>query len=64
MATNEMTLAKAIRDNVATKTDLERLEHRIERELHRLTMRGLGALVTALGLLFAALHLWPPHVTP
>lgn len=75
MSTNEMTLAKvfrdagieqekaetiaetifdAIRDNVATKSDLERLEH-------RLTLRGIGALVTSLGILFAALQHWPPH---
>jgi hypothetical protein len=44
----------AIRDNVATKADLGRLEH-------RLTMRGIGALATGLGALFAALHYWPPH---
>lgn len=43
----------AIHDNVATKADLDRLEH-------RLTLRGITALVTGLGALFAALHQWPP----
>jgi len=47
----------AIHDNVATKADLDRLEH-------RLTLRGITALVTGLGVLFAALHQWPPHLTP
>ena len=36
------------------RLDLARLEH-------RLMVRGLGALVTGLGGLFAALHYWPPH---
>lgn len=44
----------AIHDNVATKADLERLEH-------RLTMRGIAGLIAAGSILFAALHMWPPH---
>jgi hypothetical protein len=44
----------AIHDNVATKADLVELKH-------DLTMRGLAAMVTGLGALFAALHYWPPH---
>jgi hypothetical protein len=51
------TIFDAIRDNVATKSDLDRLEH-------RLTLRGLGTLATGLTALFAALHYWPPHLTP
>ncbi|MFZ3237007.1 MAG: hypothetical protein WA184_16770, partial [Stellaceae bacterium] len=44
----------AIHDNVATKTDLRDLEQRLK--------IGLGSvLVVALGVLFAALHYWPPH---
>lgn len=47
----------AIRDNVATKTDLTQAIADLK---HELTMRGLAALVSAIGILFAALHLWPP----
>ena len=54
---DRLALANAIHDNVATKADLDRLEH-------RLTLRGITALVTGLGVLFAALHQWPPHLTP
>jgi hypothetical protein len=28
---------------------------------HDLTMRGIAGLIAAGGILFAALHLWPPH---
>ena len=61
----------AIHDNVATKQDIEavrsemaameqRLGARIDLVEHRLTTR-LGALtVVLLGLLFTALHFWPP----
>jgi hypothetical protein len=66
------TIFDAIRDNVATKADLREMEQRIdlkfvaakadlERLGYRLTVRGVGALVTGLGALFAALHYWPPH---
>jgi hypothetical protein len=62
------TIFDAIRDNVATKADLQRAEQALRSDLrdveHRLTLRGLGALVTGFGLLFAALHYWPPHMTP
>ena len=65
----------AIHDNVATKTDLRELEQRldlrfaalntrfeqVERQIDRMVTR-LGALAVVLfGLLFGALHLWPPH---
>src|SRR5215831_13997747 len=58
----------AIHDNVATKADLRDLEQRLdlrfeklERQIDRMVTR-LGALaVVLLGLLFGALHLWPPH---
>ncbi|HEY2616144.1 MAG TPA: hypothetical protein VGI78_02290 [Acetobacteraceae bacterium] len=51
----------AIRDNVATKSDLAILKADLERSLHRLTLQGIGTLATGLGALFAALHYWPPH---
>lgn len=44
-----------IRDNVATKTDLSAVET-------RLTQRGLLGLIAATSALFAALHVWPPHL--
>lgn len=58
----------AIRDNVATKSDVqlsaERLQLSAERLEYRLTWRGLSALIASLTILFAALHLWPPHSLP
>lgn len=44
----------AIHDNVATKTDLRDLEQRLKIWLG-------SVIVVALGVLFAALHYWPPH---
>jgi hypothetical protein len=61
-----------VHDNVATKTDiallrtelkgdLRELELRLERQIDRMITR-LGALVVVVaGLLFGALHYWPPH---
>ena len=58
----------AIRDNVATKADLRELEQRLdlrfeqlERRIDTMTNRLVAAVVVALGVLFAALHYWPPH---
>jgi hypothetical protein len=58
----------AIHDNVATKQDLQALEQRmllrfaeVEARIDRVIVR-LGSLIVVLtGLLFAALHYWPPH---
>ena len=58
----------AIHDNVATKQDLQALEQRmlvrfaeVEARIDRVVVR-LGSLVVVLtGLLFTALHYWPPH---
>lgn len=55
----------AIRDNVATKSDLQILGGELRREIQALKL-WLGAgmvtgFVASFGLLFAALHLWPPH---
>jgi hypothetical protein len=66
------TIFAAIRDNVATKADIDvvrsetrEMEQRINLKLakleQRLTVGGAGTLVTGLTLLFAALHYWPPH---
>lgn len=65
----------AIHDNVATKADVQAvgadlamtaaaLGADIRRLEHQLTLRGLGALISGLGILFWALHQWPPHMTP
>jgi len=62
----------AIHDNVATKQDLEllradlvgveqRLNSRFDLQQHPLTTRLGGLMVVLAGLLFAALHYWPPH---
>jgi hypothetical protein len=47
-------------DNVATKADIARIEAKLDLVEHRLLTR-LGTFAVALsGLLFAALHYWPP----
>ena len=51
----------AIHDNVATKQDLQALEAKLELVKHQLTTRLGGLMVVLAGLLFAALHYWPPH---
>ena len=51
----------AIHDNVATKQDLLALEAKLELVKHQLTTRLGGLMVVLAGLLFAALHYWPPH---
>jgi hypothetical protein len=48
----------AIHDNVATKADLLALESRLT---ERFTRRGITGLIAAGGILFTALHMWPPH---
>ena len=58
----------AIHENVATKADiaavradLAPVKADLERQIDRIVVR-LGALVVIVaGLLFAALHQWPPH---
>ena len=62
----------AIRENVATKADLAELRAELKGDIaavsakvdlieHRLMTR-LGVLIVAgLALLFAAIHIWPPH---
>lgn len=65
----------AIHDNVATKADLRDLERRldvrfeaintrfeqVEREIDATLARPGIIIVVVAGLLFAALHYWPPH---
>ena len=50
----------AIHDNVATKQDLQALEAKLELVKHQLITRLGGLMVVLAGLLFAALHYWPP----
>jgi hypothetical protein len=45
----------------ALKADSARLEGRIDRVEHRLMTRLGGLMVVLAGILFAALHMWPPH---
>lgn len=50
----------AIHDNVATKADIAELRAHMELVKHQLWTR-LGSLVVVVaGLLFTALHFWPP----
>ena len=58
----------AIHDNVATKTDLREMEQRlslrfeqVERRIDGMVTRLGAVVVVVAGLLFAALHYWPPH---
>jgi len=51
----------AIHDNVATKQDLQALEVKLDLVKHQLITRLGGLMVVLAGLLFAALHYWPPH---
>jgi hypothetical protein len=55
----------AIHDHVATKADIDSLRAELLlrlAELEHRTMTRLGGLVVVVaGLLFAALHHWPPH---
>jgi hypothetical protein len=51
----------AIHDNVATKQDLQALEAKLDLVKHQLITRLGGLMVVLAGLLFAALHYWPPH---
>ena len=43
------------------KADIARLDGRIDLVEHRLMTRLGGLMVVLAGLLFAALHMWPPH---
>jgi hypothetical protein len=55
----------AIHDNVATKLDLQLLKSELAAKIdvvrHQLLTRLGSLMVVLLGLLFAALHYWPPH---
>jgi hypothetical protein len=62
----------AIHDNVATKNDLEHVETALradiaqvrsdlEHKIDTMVNRVVAAIVVAIGILFAALHYWPPH---
>jgi hypothetical protein len=51
----------AIHNNVATKADVAQLRADLELVKHQLMTRLGGLAVVLTGLLFAALHYWPPH---
>ncbi len=48
----------AIHTSVATKADVAAAVADVK---HTLTLRGITGLIAAGGILFGALHLWPPH---
>jgi hypothetical protein len=72
--TISQTIFDAIRDNVATKSDVELVrrdltivEQKLRGEIQSLKIWGGGIAVAAVGatvsILFAALHYWPPHIS-
>jgi hypothetical protein len=66
--TISQTIFDAIRDNVATKSDVELVrrdlaiaEQRLRGEIQSLKIWAGGFTAAAVSILFAALHYWPPH---
>lgn len=62
-------ITRFVEGNVATKADITRLEGRIDvvegridLVEHRLLTRLGGLMIIVGGILFAALHVWPPHL--
>jgi hypothetical protein len=49
------------RVEAAVKADLQALDGRLELVKHQLITRLGGLMAVLAGLLFAALHYWPPH---
>jgi hypothetical protein len=45
----------------ALKADMQQLELRLNRRIDNMVARLGSLMVVLLGLLFAALHYWPPH---
>jgi hypothetical protein len=65
-------IARFVEGSAATKADVDRVEAALKADIRLLdakvemlagrTFNRLGALVAVVaGILFAALHLWPPH---
>jgi len=55
-------IARFVEGNVATKWDVRSLGAELKADIElRLLLRLGGWTVALFGLLFAALHLWPPH---
>ena len=49
------------RVEAALRADLQRLDSKVQVISHQLLTRLGGLMVVLAGLLFAALHYWPPH---
>ncbi|HEV2100858.1 MAG TPA: hypothetical protein VGR45_18275 [Stellaceae bacterium] len=54
----------AIHDNVATKADIENLRNELAIAVRDLKIWAGSIAVIAAGLLFGALHQWPPQPAP
>jgi hypothetical protein len=54
----------AIHDNVATKADIDNLRNEIAIAVRDLKIWAGSIAVIIAGLLFGALHQWPPQPTP
>jgi len=65
--TISQTIFDAIRDNVATKSDLRIVEQALRSDIQAVEQRlkiWTGAVAAAaVSALFAALHIWPPHIS-
>ena len=48
-------------DIAAVRADMREMGGRLHREIDRVVIRLGAAMVVLLGLLFTALHYWPPH---
>jgi hypothetical protein len=54
---------EALRESVATKSDLKILELVLRKEIQSLKIWTGGVAAAAVSALFAALHIWPPHIS-
>jgi hypothetical protein len=54
----------AIHDNVTTKADIDNLRNELAISVRDLKIWAGSIAVVIAGLLFGALHQWPPQLTP
>ena len=57
-------LAEALRESVATKSDVALVRKDLAIAEQRLKIWTGGVAAAAVSALFAALHMWPPHIVP
>ena len=57
-------LDEALRESVATKSDVALVRKDLAIAEQRLKIWTGGVAAAAVSALFAALHMWPPHIVP